>query len=109
MPKWEKRIDDWFFIVAEMDDEIIGFAYLNNGNYFDALFVHHEHQGKGIASVLADEIEAKVIANGFDSVHSDVSITAKPFFEKRGYTIEQLQKKPHRGMIYENYIVSKQL
>ena len=109
IPKWKKRIEDWYFILALEGDQIVGFAYLNNGNYFDGLFVHHEHQGKGIASLLAVAIEGRALANGYDSVQSDVSITAKPFFEKRGYTIEALQKKPYRGMIFENYIVSKQL
>lgn len=108
LPKWRKRIEDWYFIVAE-EDKILGFAYLNDGNYFDALFVHHQHQGKGIASLLADHIEAKAKENGYDTIHSDVSETAKPFFAKRGYTIENLQRKEHRGMIYENYIVSKQI
>ncbi|MBT8271350.1 MAG: GNAT family N-acetyltransferase [Flavobacteriaceae bacterium] len=107
IPKWEKRIKSWYFIVAESGKTIVGFAYLNDGNYFDGLFVHHKYQGKGIATLLADRIEKQAETNGFDSVHSDVSLTARKFFEKRGYTIEALQQKTFRGMIFENYIVSK--
>ena len=109
LPKWKKRIQEFYFLLAEYDEKIVGFAYLNNGNYFDGLFVHHQTQGMGIASLLSDAIETKIKADGFKSVHSDVSITAKPFFEKRGYTIEYLQEKPYRGMIFANYIVSKNL
>ena len=107
--KWEKRILDWYFIIAEIDEKIVGFAYLNQGNYFDGLFVHHDFQGHGIATKLASNIEEQASLNGFDTIHSDVSITAKPFFEKRGYTIEYLQEKEYRGMLFKNYIVSKKL
>ncbi len=109
IPKWEKRIEDWFFLVAVENNVVVGFAYLNRGNYFDGLFVHHQHQGKGIATALADEVENKARVDGYSTIHSDVSITAKPFFEKRGYKIEFLQEKPYRGMIFHNYIVSKTL
>ena len=82
LDKWQKRIEDWYFIVAERQGVIQGFAYLNNGNYFDGLFVHHQAQGLGIATKLADTIESKVLEDGFESIHSDVSITARSFFEK---------------------------
>ncbi|NNL79022.1 MAG: GNAT family N-acetyltransferase [Flavobacteriaceae bacterium] len=109
LPKWRKRIEDLYFIVAEKGSMIVGFAYLKDGNYFDGLFVHHEHQGDGIATLLADTIEEKVIDNGHKTVHSDVSITAKPFFEKRGYTVDEFQMKPFKGVTFESYIVSKTL
>jgi len=107
--KWKNRILDWYFIVAEIEKSIVGFAYLNNGNYFDGLFVHHEFQSRGVATLLADKIELKVSQNGFETIHSDVSITAKPFFEKRGYNIEGVQEKVYRGMVFKNYLVSKML
>ena len=109
LPKWEKRIEDLYFIVAEKDSQIVGFAYLKDGNYFDGLFVHHNHQGDGIATILASTIEQKVMDNGCDTVHSDVSITAKPFFEKRGYTVDEFQMKPFKGVTFESFVVSKSL
>ena len=109
LPKWKKRIEDLYFIVAEKGNQIVGFAYMKDGNYFDGLFVHHDHQGDGIATILANTIEQKVIDNGYDSVHSDVSITAKPFFEKRGYIVDEFQMKPFKGVTFESYIVSKKL
>ena len=109
LPKWKKRIEEVYFLVAEKANQIIGFAYLKDGNYFDGLFVHHDHQGDGIATFLANTIEERVKENGYDSVHSDVSITAKPFFEKRGYTVDKFQMKPFKGVTFESFIVSKRL
>lgn len=41
---WEERINKLYFIVAEIENVIVGFAYLKNGNYFDGLFVHKDYQ-----------------------------------------------------------------
>ncbi|WP_223033796.1 GNAT family N-acetyltransferase [Hanstruepera marina] len=107
--KWEERINKLYFLVAVNQDTIVGFAYLKNGNYFDGLFVHKDFQRQGIASKLLRIIESKVIMDGFDEIKSDVSITALPFFEDHYYDVVKKQKKVLKGVIFENYIVSKAL
>ncbi|WP_191859319.1 GNAT family N-acetyltransferase [Hanstruepera ponticola] len=107
--KWEERVNRFYFLVAETNDTIVGFAYLKNGNYFDGLFVHKDYQRQGIASKLLRIIESKVMMDGFDEIKSDVSITALPFFEDHYYDVIKKQKKVLKGMSFENYIVSKQL
>ena len=107
--KWEERVNRFYFLIAETNDTIVGFAYLKNGNYFDGLFVHKDYQRQGIASKLLRIIESKVMMDGFDEIKSDVSITALPFFEDHYYDVIKKQKKVLKGMSFENYIVSKQL
>ena len=107
--KWEERVNRFYFLIAETNDTIVGFAYLKNGNYFDGLFVHKDYQRQGIASKLLRIIESKVMMNGFDEIKSDVSITALPFFEDHYYDVIKKQKKVLKGMSFENYIVSKTL
>lgn len=107
--KWEDRVSNFYFLVAEANDTIVGFAYLKNGNYFDGLFVHKDYQRQGIASKLLRIIESKVMMDGFDEIKSDVSITALPFFEDHYYDVIKKQKKVLKGMTFENYIVSKTL
>ncbi|RYH75518.1 GNAT family N-acetyltransferase [Flavobacteriaceae bacterium 144Ye] len=109
LDKWEDRIKNNYFIVAENEDRIVGFAYLKNGNYFDGLFVHKEYQRQGIAIKLMRIIESKVITNGYEIIKSDVSITALPFFEDQYYIVEKKQKKSFKGLVFENYIVYKEL
>lgn len=107
--KWEERVNRFYFLVAETNDTIVGFAYLKNGNYFDGLFVHKDYQRQGIASKLLRIIESKVMMDGFAEIKSDVSITALPFFEDHYYDVIKKQKKVLKGMSFENYIVSKTL
>ncbi|MBT8272583.1 MAG: GNAT family N-acetyltransferase [Bacteroidia bacterium] len=107
--RWLKRINDYYFIVAEQNDRVVGFAYLSAANYFGGLFVDKDLQGKGIATRLLNDIEDKAKDNGYDIIESDVSITALPFFEKHGYTVERKQRKLVKGMVFENFIVSKEI
>ncbi len=107
--KWEERINKFYFLVAETNDTIVGFAYLKNGNYFDGLFVHKNFQRHGIASKLLRIIESKAMMDGYEEIKSDVSITALPFFENHYYDVIKKQKKVIKGMTFENYIVSKTL
>lgn len=107
--KWEKRIKSLYFLVAELDNQIVGFSYLKDGNYLDGLFVHKDFQGKTIASKLLRIMESRVSMNGFERIKSDVSITALPFFDSHFYEVEKKQKVSVRDVILENYIVYKDL
>ena len=107
--KWEKRINNDYFIVAEANNQIVGFSYLTKGNYLDGLFVHKDYQRKTIASKLLRIMESRASINGFDVLKSDVSITALPFFDSHYYEVEKKQKKSFKGLVFENYIVYRDL
>lgn len=107
--KWTERITKNYFIVAEVNNQIVGFSYLTKGYYLDGLFVHKDYQRKTIASKLLRIIESRVSVNGFYVIKSDVSITALPFFDSHFYEVEKKQKKSFKGMVFENYIVYKEL
>ena len=66
--KWKERIHKFYFIVAEIENVVVGFAYLTKGNYFDGLFIHKDYQRLGIASKLMRIIESQVIMNGFEII-----------------------------------------
>ncbi|WP_179022461.1 GNAT family N-acetyltransferase [Winogradskyella forsetii] len=106
---WKERIEKFYFIVAEIEQAIVGFAYLKNGNYFDGLFVHKDYQRQGIGSKLLRIIESQVMMNDFDVIKSDVSKTALPFFDNKYYEVIKKQKKNFKGLVFENYLVEKTL
>jgi putative acetyltransferase len=107
--KWEDRIKNFYFIVGEYKNQIVGYAYLKNGNYLDGLFVHKDYQRVGIASKLLRIMESHAMFEGYEDIRSDVSITAIPFFESHYYEVIKKQKKVVKGMNFENYIVTKVL
>lgn len=84
---WKKWIRTQYFVIAEIEDEIVGFASLVADGHLHFLFVHKDYQRKGIASSLLDHIESYAQKDGIKEITADVSITARPFFENRGYKV----------------------
>ena len=68
-----------------------------------------DFQRQGIATALAGWIEGKARELSLPSVCTEASITARPFFEKRGYRVVQEQRKPHNGQVFVNFVMEKRL
>ena len=82
----------------------MGFGDIDsNTGYLDRLYVHKDHQGMGIATALCDRLEAS--AAGLLVTHA--SITARPFFEKRGYKLVKEQQIERQGIFLTNYVMIK--
>lgn len=75
-------------IIALQDGIIVGFADMDKNGYLDRLYIHKDFQGKGIATALINELERHARAENVVCFETYASITAKPFFEKLGYTVQ---------------------
>jgi len=106
---WHKRIDTHYYLLVKSDDFLVGMASLDKTGYLDVIYIHHEYQGQGIASDLLSKMENKAREDGHMSITSDVSITAKPFFIHKGYSIVKPQLILCRGCVLRNYNVRKSL
>ena len=91
-------------IVAIENDEIIGFGDIDDAGYLDRLFVHKDYQGMGVASAICNELEDSVKGK---IITTHASITAKPFFQQRGYRVVKEQKVLRQGIALTNYIMEK--
>lgn len=105
--RWKKAIEEQFFIVAEEDKEIVGFASLEKSNYVDFLYVHKDHQRKGIASFLFDTLQEEAEQQKQTILWSHVSKTARPFFERKGFEIIRKNYKEVKGVEIMNYWMKK--
>lgn len=95
--------------VAVIGGQIVGFGDVTVSGYLDHLYVHHAHQGQGVASRLLVELELAAQHAGANIVSSDVSSTARPFFERRGYTTIHEQTVELSGTQLINYRMQKRL
>lgn len=93
-----------FTLVAISDGVISGFANMDDNGYLDMLYVHKDFQGRGIATALCDALEAHCGAALY-SVHA--SLTAKKFFERRGYRVIKSQQVIRHGVELTNYVMEK--
>lgn len=107
--RWEEKVRDQYFIVAIMEGEIVGFASLADDGYLDFMFVHKDYQGRGIAREMLEELEIKALKNGNSMIYSDVSITARRFFERSGFVIEKQQLKKSKKKELINFRMRKKI
>lgn len=108
LSKIGKMIETHYFIVAVNQLlQIVGFSSITPQGYLHSMFIHKKFQSKGIATMLLEEIERYAIAEGIKRITSEVSITARPFFEKQGYTVEVEQKRKANQLCLTNFWMAK--
>jgi putative acetyltransferase len=107
--RWEHKLRTEHFIIAEQQESILGYCALPEGAYLDFLYVHHLHLGKGVGRLLYEEAERIALASGSTTLSSDVSITARPFFEKMGFSVLHQNENSVRGEVLINYRMEKPL
>lgn len=103
---WNESFLKHHTVVAEEQGVIVGFGDMD-GNYLDRLYVHKDYQGKGIATAITDQLEAYALKNLESKIITHASITARPFFEKRGYRVIKEQQVERRGILLTNFIMEK--
>ena len=101
---WNKSFQAHNTVVAEMDGQIVGFGDMDETGYLDRLYVHKDYQRRGVATAICDALEQNTKAAEF-TTHA--SITARPFFEKRGYTVVKVQQVERRGILLTNFVMKK--
>ncbi len=108
---WNRSFQEHMTLVAVMPSDkangtqqIVGFADMDSTGYLDRLYVHKGFQRHGIATALCDRLEQAVDAEEF-TTHA--SITAKSFFQKRGYQVMREQQVERKGILLTNYVMKK--
>ena len=100
---WDKSFLAHRTLVAEGAGRIVGFADLDASGYLDRLYVHRDFQRRGAAAALCGALEAAV--PGPWTTHA--SITARPFFEARGYRVVRAQQVERHGVLLTNFVMEK--
>ena len=101
---WDAALSACHTLVAVEGGEIVGFADMDSDGYLDRLYVHRAHQGRGIASALCNALEEACSAGRFTTY---ASLTARPFFEGRGYRVVKAQQVERRGVLLPNFKMEK--
>lgn len=86
-------------LVAEAEGIIVGFADLADDGYLDRLYVHKDWQGRGVATALYDALPGAKLTHA--------SLTARPFFEQRGWQVVKEQQVERRGVLLTNFVMKR--
>lgn len=105
--EWCNRMTKMNPFIAVLDEQIVGYADIQNDGYIDHFYCHWKFQGKGVGKTLMQSIFRFGQQNEISRLYSQVSITANPFFEHFGFKVVKEQQVEIRGHVLNNYIMEK--
>lgn len=104
LEQWNQSFLEHITWIAVEEDKIIGFGDIDANGYLDRLYVHKDYQRRGVATELCNALEESVPAGKY-TTHA--SITARPFFENRGYRVIKEQQILRNKVALTNFIMEK--
>lgn len=104
---WNKRMRDLNPFIAEIDGTIVGYTDLQENGLIDHFFCHSQYQGQGVGKALMNHIFSVGDKRDIKRYYSEVSITARPFYEHFGFKVKQEQKFEVRGQVLKNFVMEK--
>ena len=107
--KWEDRLTNNVCLVTIYNEQIVGFGELSEEGGIDTMYVHKNHQGKKIASRLLNELMAYAHDHCFETLTTEASITARPFFERHGFKVIKTQTNHYDDLVFVNYKMKKKI
>lgn len=93
--------------LAVLDRFPAGFTELMPCGHIEMMFVHPSFGGRGVASALLEIVEEAALAQGVSRLSTEASITARPFFERRGFRVVAAQQVRCRGARLTNFRMEK--
>jgi len=107
--RWIEVIEKQFVLLAIIENKIAGFGTLKDDNYIDFFYIHKDFQRQGIADKILNELESEARKHHSKIITSDISITAKPFFKKKGFVVKAEQKNIRLDVELINFKMEKEL
>lgn len=107
--RWIEMLSEQLSLVATFNGILVGFASLANGHHLDLLYVHKSYLRHSIATQLYLTLEETAIHLGQPMLTTHASLTAKPFFEKFGFEVQDEQIVSIAGVQMKNFRMQKML
>ena len=106
---WHERMSGRHTLVAEKEGRTVGFAELEEDGHLDMLYVHKDAVGRGVGSRLYAAVEERARGLGSGRLFTEASITARPFFERRGFAVLGRNVVTQHGVELVNFSMEKDL
>ena len=107
--RWADSLLAKMTFVAVREETLVGFGELESTGHIDRFYCHAECQGQGVGSMLLGQLESKAHMLALPQLFTEASITARPFFERRGFITVREQEVECRGVSMTNFVMTKQL
>lgn len=107
LQRWKASFSNKFVYIAEDKNQVVGFGELESNGHIDRFYVHHEYIGRGVGSAIYKAIESKAKELDLSRLFVEASITAKKFFEAKGFKETAFQLAVIRNVALKQYAMEK--
>lgn len=107
--RWRDRVGGTVGLMAEVDGVAVGFMTLQAPGHIDLAFVRPAFARHGIGAELLQALSVIARAGGARALTSNVSRTARPFFERHGFEVTAEGSIVRRGVTLANFDMRKTL
>ncbi len=109
LAEWTSRLAGTKPFVAVIDGRPIAFGELELNGHIDFFYCHPDWEGRGAGSELMRAITAEALKLGLKTLHAEVSVTAEPFFTKKGFDTLEVRIPIICGAPAKQYIMRKDI
>lgn len=105
--RWEARMQAIKPFVIERGEAIIAYADVQDDGLIDHFFVAASSAKQGVGKWLMQHMIITAKAKQIPKLHSHVSVTAQPFFERNGFTLVTRQEVTIRDVVLSNALMER--
>jgi GNAT superfamily N-acetyltransferase len=102
---WAERCERKKPFVYESHGAIAGFIELDPDGHIDGVFVAPRYARRGYMRALMAAVKEYAAARGVVRLYAEVSITARPFFERAGFIVDTENRALRKGVWLKNYLM----
>jgi putative acetyltransferase len=104
---WHQRMAARKTLVVEQDNEVVGFAELEDDGHLDMFYLRKDVVGRGLGLHLYWAVESEARDRGLRRIFTEASITACPFFGRQGFRVVGERVVQRRGVGLTNFAMEK--
>jgi putative acetyltransferase len=106
---WQARLAGLQVRVAQDRDRLAGFIGFTADGHIELLFSSPHYARQGVATALYRDAEASLQRLGVGSIFTEASLTARPFFARQGFSVEQAQTVERGAVTLQRFAMRKPL
>jgi len=105
--EFRSRLSRGLTLVAIEDNQIVGFGQLEPDDHLAFLYCSGRYSRKGIGATIYRALEAHALTNGTFQIHTEASRISRPFFEKHGFSVVEVERVIRFGIEFERFRMVK--
>jgi putative acetyltransferase len=109
LDRWPGMLSQGLALVAIDPQGIVAFGHLNPVDHINLLYCRGRGRGQGHATQILAGLEAAAMQHGVTQLSTEASLTARRFFERRGYHVQVAEVVDRQGVLLPRWRMCKPL